>query len=422
MRKKSILLALLALLVGVLALTAAACGGDDGGDDGGAAQEPGQQEEGQTVKIVSDLPLQGASRVQTEQMVRAIEFYLEQIGNKAGDYTIEYESFDDATAAKGAWDEAKCAENARSYAEDETIVGVVGTFNSGCAAIEIPILNEAGVAMVSPANTAVGLTHSGPGAEQGEPDKYYPTGERNYARVVASDEKQAAVGARYMKEELGLNSVYVLDDKEIYGKGVADAFEQSAPDVQLEIAGHEGWDKDAPNYRALMNKIRASGAEGLYLGGIVDNNGGQLIKDKVAVLGNNEEFPLFVSDGFVTAGTQEAAGPAAEATLGTAPTIPPENLTGAGQEFISQFDEQEEQPIEVYTIYAVAATQALLAAIEASDGTRESVVEQLFQVNLEDSVIGPLSFDENGDPASPVETVFRAEGEEWVFVDTFPVE
>ena len=98
-------------------------------------------------------------------MVNAIKLYLEQIGGKAGDFTVSYESFDDSTAAKGAWDEATCAANARKYVEDESILGVIGTFNSGCAKIEVPIANEASLAYVSPANTAVGLTHEGPGSE-----------------------------------------------------------------------------------------------------------------------------------------------------------------------------------------------------------------------------------------------------------------
>ena len=232
-------------------------------------------------------------------MVEAIEYVLEQADNKAGDYTIEYESFDDAIASTGNWDEALCASNARTYADDESIVGVIGTYNSGCAAIIIPILNEAGVAMVSPANTYAGLTHAAPGTEPGEPDKYYPTGTRNYARVVASDDYQGKVGASYMKDELGVTSVYILDDRELYGKGVADAFEESAETIGLTVAGHEGWDKDAPNYTALMTKIKASGADGVYIGGVSPNNGGQLVKDKVAVLGDNEAVKLLVSDGFV---------------------------------------------------------------------------------------------------------------------------
>ena len=201
-------------------------------------------------------------------MVRAMEFILKQANNKAGDYTIEYESMDDATAAAGKWDEAKCAENARSDVDDDSIVAVIGTYNSGCAGIMMPILNEVNLVMISPANTYAGLTHAAPGTSSGEPEKYFPSGERNYVRVVASDDNQGKIGAKYMKETLGVTKVFILDDKELYGKGVADAFEAAAKDAGLTIAGHEGWDKDSQNYRALMTKIKATGADGIYIGGV----------------------------------------------------------------------------------------------------------------------------------------------------------
>ena len=397
-RAKRIVSVAIGSLVAALALVAAGCGG---GDDG------------ETLKIVSDLPLQGANLVQSGQMVEAIEYVLEQADFKAGDYDIEYESFDDAIASTGNWDEALCASNAREYVEDESVVVNVGTYNSGCAAIQIPILNEAGLAMISPANTYPGLTVSGPGTEEGEPDKYPPTGERNYARVVAHDLFQGNVGANFMKNELGVTSVYILDDKELYGKGVADAFEGVAREIGLEVAGHEGWDKDAPNYTALMTKIKASGADGIYIGGVLANNGGQLVKDKVAVLGDNEQVKLLVSDGFVLSSIfQEAGGQNVEGAYGTAPTLPAEQLKGAGAQFLDGFQAtlDEGDSIQVYTIYAAAATQAALDAIARSDGTREDVLAKLFETELPDSVIGPLSFDASGDPAGGTEQLFRFTG------------
>jgi branched-chain amino acid transport system substrate-binding protein len=127
LRSKKAGVVALGVMVASLALVAAGCGGSDS----------------TTLKIVSDLPLQGSNLVQTGQMVDAIKYVLDQADNKAGDYSIEYESFDDAIPSTGNWDEALCASNARSYADDDKIVGVIGTYNSGCAAIIIPILCEA---------------------------------------------------------------------------------------------------------------------------------------------------------------------------------------------------------------------------------------------------------------------------------------
>jgi branched-chain amino acid transport system substrate-binding protein len=299
---------------------------------------------------------------------------------------------------------------------------VIGTYNSGCAAIEIPILNDASISMVSPANTYAGLTHQAPGTESGEPDKYYPSGKRNYVRVVASDDNQGKVAAKYMKEKLGVSKVFILDDKELYGKGVADAFEGFAPDNGLQVVGHEGWNKDDPNYRALMTKIKASGADGIYIGGVSTNNGGQLMKDKVAVVGDNDAVKVMVSDGFVLSSLfDEAGADNVNGAIGTAPTQPPSNLSGAGAKFVSDLQAKlGVTGLEVYTVYAAAAAQALVEAIKASDGTKEGVLDQLFKVST-DTVVGPMSFDENGDPASKVESVYLAKGGEWAWQETISV-
>jgi branched-chain amino acid transport system substrate-binding protein len=408
-----------ASLLSVLALVAAGCGG--GNKEGGGETAGGGGGGGKTLKIVSDLPLQGSNRVQTTQMNEAMKFVLERAGNKAGDYTIEFQEYDDATAAKGAWDEAKCAENARTYAETEEIIGVIGTFNSGCAAIEIPILDEAGVAMVSPANTYAGLTHEAPGTESGEPDKYYPTGDRNYVRVVASDDNQGKVAAKYMKEKLGVSKVFILDDKELYGKGVADAFESFAKEQGIEIAGHTGWNKSDPNYRSLMTRIKSTGADGIYIGGIADNNVGQLMKDKVAALGDNETVKVLASDGVVVSSMFDESSNTVDGAFGTAPTQPPDKLTGEGAKFVEDLRAKlGSSGIEVYTIYAASSMQVFLDAIGRSDGSRGDVIAKLFDTSVE-TVLGPMSFDEFGDPADKVESVYHAENGEWTWQETIAV-
>ena len=231
---------------GVLAFAAAGCGGDDSGGGGGeatalpAASCGAIRYEGEgtpELLIASDLPLQGANRALTTEMADAIEFILAQQDFKVGDKTIGYQSCDDATAQAGSWDSAKCSANARSYANNQSVVGVVGTFNSGCAKLEIPVANRAPngpLAYVSPANTYPGLTISGPGTESGEPDNYYPTGQRNYARVVWNDQFQGAADAEFA-ESLGLKKVYVLTDKETYGNGIATLFGQYAKKLGIEM-------------------------------------------------------------------------------------------------------------------------------------------------------------------------------------------
>ena len=146
--------------------------------------------------------------------------------------------------------------NALKAAGDKSTIGYIGEFNSGATAVSLPILNEAGIAQVSPGNTAVGITSDDPGAEPGEPDKYYPTGVRTYARVLPKDTYQGAALAALAKEK-GCASAFILNDKEVYGAGLAKNVELAAKNVGLEIKGDEGIDKNAANYRSLASKIKA---------------------------------------------------------------------------------------------------------------------------------------------------------------------
>ena len=132
--------------------------------------------------------------------------------------------------------------------------------------------------MVSPANTYVGLTHPGPGTAAGEPGKYYPTGKRNYARVVAADDYQGAADA-ILAKSLGVKKVFILNDKEAYGLGVATNFKNAAKKLGIKVVGFTAWDGKASSYEALAVKIKASGAQGVFLGGLICENGGKLIKD-----------------------------------------------------------------------------------------------------------------------------------------------
>jgi branched-chain amino acid transport system substrate-binding protein len=383
----------LVVLGAVTALIAIGCGGGGSGGSGGGG--------GPTAKIVSDLPRQGANRAQTTTMVNAINLAIDERNGKAGDIKIEYESLDDATAQAGQWDAAKCAENAQSAAQDDQIIGWIGPFNSGCAAVEIPILNEAGLAMISPANTYTGLTKPTP--DKSEPDKYYPTGERNYARVIVTDVQQGQAGATFMADE-GVKTVYILDDRETYGKGVADEFQQAAQDLGIEVLGREGIDGSAPNYRSLMNKIAAADPDAIYFGGIIENNAAQLVKDKVGAGMSNEDVIFVGPDGIFVDTLITQGGNSVEGIYTSFGGIPPEKLGRAGQDFIDKYEQNYDDAVQPYTAYAYEAANVMLDAIERASKDaggdvpdRKAVIEQVFATQDYQGVLGTWSFDNDGD-------------------------
>ena len=423
MRKRISIAALLGV-VGALALVAAGCGGGgDGGDTtgatttegGGATALPASSCPGGIYKgsedpefiVASDLPLQGSGRTQTEQMVNAIKFIFKQQNFKAGDYTVGYQSCDDSTAQAGKWDSGKCSTNANAYVSNKSVIGVIGTFNSGCAEIIIPILNRANpgpMGMVSPANTYVGLTHEGPAIAPGEPEKYYPNGKRNYIRIVAADDFQGAADAQ-LTQQLGYKSVFILNDKEAYGLGVARDYENSAKALNLKISGFTAWDPKASSYEALATRIKNTGAETVFLGGLICENGAKLIKDLRSVLG--KDYPLISPDGF---SDFTANGPAAEGMYVSVAGIPPEKLSGPGKQFVDDFGAQIGTQVNPYAAYAAQTAVVMLNAIANSDGTRASVTDQLFKTNIKDGILGTFSINENGDTTANPVTVYIQQG------------
>jgi len=365
------------------------------------------QNAGGNLLIASDLPLQGSGRTQTSQMTRAIKFIFAQHGWKAGKYSIAYQSCDDSTAQAGKWDSGKASANANAYAQNSSVVGVIGTFNSGAAEIEIPILNRAPngpIAMVSPANTYVGLTHGGPGTAAGEPGKYYPTGKRNYARVVAADDYQGAADA-ILAKSLGIKKVFILNDKEAYGLGVATNFKNAAKKLGIAVVGFTAWDGKASSYEALAVKIKASGAQGVFLGGLICENGGKLIKDIAA---GAPGVKIIAPDGFTpVSATVQEAGLAANNMYVSVAGLPNSALKGAGQSFVKAFTKADHKAPDPYSVYAAQAAEVIIQAVAQSNGSRSDVAKQLFKVNLKNSILGNVSFNANGDVTANPVTIYK---------------
>ncbi len=364
--------------------------------------------------IASDLPLQGSSRTQTLEMTEAISYQLRQNHYKAGKYVVGYQSCDDSTAQAGKWDSGKCSANAQNYVRNKDVILVVGTFNSGCAEIEVPVANRASLGYVSPANTYVGLTHSAKGVTSaGEPGKYYPTGKRNYIRVVAADDFQGAADA-LLSKSLGATKAYILNDKEAYGAGIAGTFRNSAKKLGFTIVGDEAWDPKASAYEDLATKIKNKGATVVFLGGLECENGGKLIKDLRAGIGSAK---IIAPDGFSSfTDTISHAGSASEGMYISIAGQPNTKVTNAkGKAFIKGFGKVIGRDPNPYSLYGAEATQVALTAIGASNGTRASVTSNLFKTKVTGGILGSYVINKNGDTNLAPISIYLVKGAKATF-------
>ncbi len=403
-----------------LALGLTACGGESGGGGGGGGGGSPTQVQGNKLTIYSSLPKQGANEGQTEAVENGIKLALKQAGNKAGKYEINYVDLDDSTAQAGKWEPGQTSANARRAAQDKGTIAYIGEFNSGASAISIPILNEATIPQVSPSNTAVGLTSMEPGAEPGEPTKYYPTGKRTYARIVPKDTVQGAALATTMKDE-GCTKVGILNDKEVYGAGLAKNIESSAKEQGLQVTGNEGIDPQAPNYRSLASGLKGQGADCVVYSGITANNAVQLFKDLDAAL---PEAKLFGPDGIAEAAfadPKEGGIPdsLASKVLVTQATLSPEEYGSEGKKFFDDYQSayKEKNP-DPYAIYGYESMNLVLNSVEragAKGNDRQGVLDAILSAKGRKSVLGTYDIDKNGDTTLTDYGVFKISGGELTF-------
>ncbi|HEX3688606.1 MAG TPA: branched-chain amino acid ABC transporter substrate-binding protein [Solirubrobacteraceae bacterium] len=356
---------------------------------------------GSTVDIYSSLPLQGASTAQTDPLVNGIKLALSQAGNKAGSFAVNYQSLDDSTAAAGKWDPGQTAANARKVAGDPKAVYYMGEFNSGASEVSIPILNQAGVPMVSPANTYVGLTTNLPGSAPGEPQKYYPTGKRNYLRIVPIDSIQAAADLIAMKQA-GCTKVAVANDKEAYGQGLATLLGLEKGFYGVTTTSDTGIDPTSPNFRSYASTIQGQGADCFFFAGIVSNGAVQITKDVHAAL---PKAKIFGGDGVCTSSytSQKAGGvPAAIDPLMEC-TVATQDLAAypGGKDFLAaykaKYGSANPDPYAIYGYEAMKLGLDTIAKLGAKGNDKAAVLAALFATTSRSSVLGTYGFDKNGD-------------------------
>ncbi len=400
--------ALLAVACAVAVAAAAGCGEEQSR----AGRVPGD-----TLTIFSSLPLQGSHADQAQSIVNAQKLALREAGGKVGDFKINFASADDATAGgdRVGWDPGKTAENARKSVENTRTIAYIGDFDSGATAISLPITNEAGFAQVSPASTAIGLTRSVPkAAEAGEPDKFYPSGNRSFARVVPADDVQAAAAARWTRR-LGARTVFVVGDRSLEGDGLAELYLSAAKTAGLRVVGQERMDPRDEDYRDLALKVTSARPDAVYFGGGADSSSVQLWRDlheaapDVLMIGSHN---LLVPEFYGRIGAAGAR------TYITSVAQDASQLPARGQRFLRDYRREFGEPPDRFAAYGHAAMTMLLDAIGRAGNDadeRDRVVEETLATTDFDSAVGRFSIDDNGDTSLDRIAGYRVRGNRLVF-------
>jgi branched-chain amino acid transport system substrate-binding protein len=354
-----------------------------------------------TIDIYSSLPMQGPTTTQTIPLVNGIRLALSQTGNKAGKFNVKYIELDDSTAAAGQWTAQQTAANARQAATDPKTVYYIGEFNSGASEASIPILNQAGIPQVSPANTYVGLTTNEPGSAPGEPQKYYPTGKRTFLRIVPRDSIQAAADLMAMKQA-GCTKVAIANDKQAYGAGLAALLELEKGSYGVNIVSNTGIEPTAPNFRSYAATIKGQGADCFFFAGTTATGATQITKDVNSAI---PKAKVFGGDGDCSdkwtnpaqGGVPATVDPLMECTVATL------DLTAypGGRTFLADYKAKYgAPPSDPYAIYGYEAMKLgldTIASLGSKGNDKSAVLAALFAIKNRSSVLGTYGFDKNGD-------------------------
>jgi branched-chain amino acid transport system substrate-binding protein len=378
---------------------------------------------GRTVYIGIELPQQGSELAGAEPVINGIQLAIKDAGGKAGNYTVESPksvNYDDAK--DGKHDPNTGAQNMTALVGNDQVVAVIGPLNSNVAAVQIPISNEAGLLQCSPANTNEGLTKpefGGLEKRKAHPDKI------NYVRVVTTDDKQGPAAAKYILEVLKKPKVYIIDDTETFGKGIADNFSKYLTDNGGTVVQRDGIPSTVTDYSPYLTKAKAANPEAIYFGGVTASGGARILK--AAVQAGLGDIPFIGPDGIYDGGADtkdsflNLAGDDAKNAFATAAAVG--DYPGKA-DFEAKYKAAYGKDPTGYSATGYACAQVILNALgRAGDTPDNKTLREKLRVAAVDptvtykSVIGEFHFDANGDTSQLIISFYGydAASKNWVF-------
>src|SRR6478735_3127456 len=253
---------------------------------------------------------------------------------------------------------------------------VIGHFNSGVTMPASEVYQENGILEITPAATNPRIT---------ERNMW------NIFRTCGRDDQQGAVAGDYILKKFKGKKIAVIHDKTTYGQGLADVTKATINKGGMKEVLYEGVNKDDKDFSALVSKVKASGADLIYWGGLHDT-GGLILRQMRA---QGVKAPLMGGDGITDDEFASIAGPGAEGTLmtyGPDPRKRPE-----AKDAVAKFRAKNFEP-QAYTLYSYAAVQIIKQAAEAAKSLDpKKVAEQIKSGMKFKTVIGDLSYDKKGD-------------------------
>lgn len=348
---------------------------------------------GDVIKVAAQLPLSGSTSVTGESLRLGAQMKLEEEQAKFEElgFKLQFESYDDQSDPK------KGVSNANIIVADDSILAVVGHYNSGVAIPSSEVYDKYSLPMITPGATATDLTDRGL---------------KTVNRIVGRDDQQGPAAAQFMVNELGVKNLFIIQDKTAFGTGVAEEVKKEAEKLGATIQAFEGITVGEKDFNGVINQVLSKKPDAVYFGGLYTEAG--IILKQMREKGI--DIPFVGADALDSSGLVDIAGEAVINTYYT--TVAGEvSSTQSGQEFVKKYEEKYAgKKAEAFSVYGYDTMGAILAAIEksvADNGgkkpTREQVAENIRATENFQGALANVSFDEKGDNSNAQIYLFKFE-------------
>ena len=369
-----------------LCLLAAGCGSSPG-----KAANPNATQ----LTVYSSLPLAGGANPWAASVVNAEKLALKQARGQIHQFRISFYSEDDALPSTGTWDPGQTSSDARIAAQDHSTIAYIGDWDSGAAAVSLPLINGSGLAQVSPAASYPGLTRA-TYAGKGEPDRYYPSGQHTFFRLVAPDDVQASALLHYMRRS-NVKSVYLITDHDVFNGDIAQILAQLGPGHGLKILGNDTTGSSDSDLNSAVKRAVSSGADAVLFAG---SSGSGAVKVISQLYQQAPALKVFVPYATAQPALLQGLGHAAASLYVTTPATPVHLYTGAARDFARAYRQQFGSEPDPWAIYGYESMRLVLDAIRyagRNGADHRAVITQLLATQGRNSVLGTYSLDANGD-------------------------
>ena len=367
------------------------------------------------LSVYLSVPHRGLSAPEADDVADGARLALADAGARAGGRPLRLVELDSAGPEGDTWDPSVVEENAKRAAKDATTVAYVGELDFGGSAISVPVTNREGVLQVSPLDGITALTKPPTEGIRAGPERYFPSGRRNFVRLVPADFAQAAALVKWARAD-GARKVAIVHDGLLFGRELALQAAAAAKRAGLVVTDTREFEQeqDPDDYEPFAEDVTREQPDAVIYTGLARPGSGPMLR---AVRRALPAARLYGASGLTQ---RAAAGARLPAVHVLSPVLPASRYGRAARDVLRRLARQRGERVEPVALYGYDAVRVVIEALELAArrgraDERAGIVAAALEPRTRRSILGEFAVTGSGDPSTQRFGSYRREGSQLVF-------